>query len=261
MAKFLDAYSLKARYYPALLATIPALAALAIIISWSKFGLPSVVASTAIPVLVFAASDIARRLGKRIEENIYAELGGKPSVAMLRHSDETFDEASKAQYCAFLSSRINQPVPSEQDEKADPKKADAFYERCGGWLRENTRNAKKFPVLFAENVTYGFRRNLFGLKWSSLGLNLAIVLLCAFLLYRKGAINTDDETTLGLLVVVAFAAIHAIYMAFAVNKQSVIDASRTYARQLILSCETFMTRDIPKANPLKSKEGKSKRTQ
>ena len=63
MLKILDAYSVKARYYPALLATIPGLVALAILISWSRFGLTTVVASTAIPVLVFAAADTARRLG------------------------------------------------------------------------------------------------------------------------------------------------------------------------------------------------------
>ena len=78
MLKGLDAYSVKARYYPALLATIPGLAALAILISWSRFGLTTVIASAAIPVLVFAAADIARRLGKRIEEQIARRILDPP---------------------------------------------------------------------------------------------------------------------------------------------------------------------------------------
>ena len=46
--------------------------------------------------LPFALADIARSRGKKIEEQIAEqicdELGGKPSVAMLRHSDtSTFD--------------------------------------------------------------------------------------------------------------------------------------------------------------------------
>src|SRR3954451_12387101 len=124
MFKVLDAYSLKARFFPALLAVIPALAALAILISWSKFGLTSAIATTAIPVLVFAAADIARRLGKRIENQIYEESGGKPSVTMLRYADDSLDAAAKAQYRAFLASKINQPVPTEQDEKDNLKGAD-----------------------------------------------------------------------------------------------------------------------------------------
>jgi hypothetical protein len=257
MFKVLDAYSLKARLFPALLAVVPAFAALAILISWNKFGLTSAIATTAIPVLVFAAADFARRLGKRLEVQIYRELGGKPSVAMLRYSDDTFDAATKAQFRTFLSSKIGQSVPTEQEEKEDPTAADAFYERGGGWLRENTRNVNKFPVLFSENITYGFRRNLLGLKWPALGLNAVIVLLCLLILYRKGAIETDDDVTIRLLIVLAFAVIHAFYMTFAVSKQTVIDASRTYARQLLLSCETFIGKEKLANPPRKSGGGKA----
>lgn len=258
MFKVLDAYSLKARFFPALLALIPTLAALAILISWSKFGLTNLIVTVAIPVLVYAAADIARRLGKSIEEQIYKQSGGKPSVTMLRYSDDTFDAAAKAHYCAFLSSKINQPPPTEKRERDDPEVADAFYDRAGAWLRENTRSATKFPVLFNENITYGFRRNLLGLKWPALGLNLAIVMLCLFTLYRKGTIDADDDMTLRLLIVLAFAIIHAVYMAFAVSKKSVIDASRTYARQLILACETFIGRQVAKPTAA-LKKGASKR--
>lgn len=246
MPKILDGYALKARYYPALLATIPALVALAILISRTKFALLAGTSSLAIPVLVFAAADIARRMGKRLEKQIYAESGGKPSVTMLRYSDDTFDAASKEQYRAFLSSKINQPVPTEQQEKDDQKAADAFYERGSTWLRENTR-AKKFAVLLAENITYGYRRNLLGLKWPALLANLVLILLCGFLLYKKGTFDADDETTIALLIVVALAVVHSCFMGFGVSRQSVIEASQTYARQLILSCETFLGKERPVA--------------
>jgi hypothetical protein len=239
MFRVLDTYSLKARLFPALLAIVPALAALAILISSSKFGLTNLIVTAVIPVLVYASADIARRLGKRIENRIYEASGGKPSVTMLRYSDDSFSPAAKSHYRAFLSSKIKQPVPTEQSEKRNPKDADAFYERGGAWLRENTRNATKFSILFVENVTYGFRRNLLGLKWPALCLNLAITVICCFILYRKGSVDTDDDVTLRILIVLAFTAIHSAYMAFAVTEQSVIDASRTYARQLILTCETF----------------------
>ncbi|MGR4927245.1 hypothetical protein ACIPUD_10600 [Bradyrhizobium sp. CAR08] len=243
MLKALDPYSVKARYYPALLATIPSLAALAILISWSRFALTTIIASAAMPVLVFASADIARRLGKRIEERIYEQSGGKPSVTMLRYSDNTFDAASKDQYRAFLGPKIDQPVPTKQQEEQNLKAGDPFYERGGAWLRENTRDVRKFSILFAENITYGFRRNLLGLKWPSLVLNLAIVLLSCVFLYKMAPLDTDNDTALRLLVVLALAVIHSLYMTFAVSKDSVVDASRIYARQLILSCETFLAKD------------------
>ncbi|MCZ8181490.1 MAG: hypothetical protein O9322_00815 [Beijerinckiaceae bacterium] len=235
----INGYALKARYYPALLATIPVLVALSILISRAKFGLATGVASLAIPVLVFAAADIARRMGRRLEEQIYSESGGKPSVTMMRYSDDAFDPASKEAYRAFYASKINQPIPSEEAEKAEVTAGDAFYERGSAWLRENTRS-KKFSVLLAENITYGYRRNLLGLKWPALLTNLALVLLCGSMLYKKGVFDTDDETTIALLIIVVLAVVHSLFMGFGVSRQAVIEASRQYSRQLILSCETFL---------------------
>jgi hypothetical protein len=67
---------------------------------------------------------------------------------MLRHSDtSTFDGGAKARYVEFLGGKINAAPPTEAAEKQDPGAADAFYERCGDWLRLNTRNTKKFNIL------------------------------------------------------------------------------------------------------------------
>ena len=71
-----------------------------------------------IVALLFALADIARSRGKKIEEQIEEqicdELGGKPSVAMLRHSDtSTFDAASKARYIGFLCNKITASPPNE----------------------------------------------------------------------------------------------------------------------------------------------------
>ena len=52
-------------------------------------------------------------------------------------------------------------APTAAQEEADPAAADSFYTRAGTWPRENTRDQKKFDILFNENVTYGYRRNPF----------------------------------------------------------------------------------------------------
>ena len=164
-------------------------------------------------------------------------------MTMMRYSDGTLDAASKEHYRAFLASKIKQPIPSEAEERTNIASGDAFYERSGAWLRENTRDPKKFGVLFAENITYGFRRNLFGLKWPALGLNFVLVLVCGYLLYRLMPFDTHDDTTMRLVVVIVLAVLHSLYMLFGVTRRSVIQASRTYARQLILSCENFLGRE------------------
>ena len=49
------------------------------------------------------------------------------------------------------------------------------------------------------------------------------------------------------------ATIHALYISLVVKPQSVMAASRTYARQLTLSCETFITGQKPPRIPANRK--------
>ncbi len=88
------------------------------------------------------------------------------------------DAGTKAQYIGFVSGKIGGPAPTAKDEEADPVKCDAYYERCGNWLRENTRDTKKFKLLFDENINYGYRRNLLGLKAPGLAIDALVLAAC-----------------------------------------------------------------------------------
>ena len=106
-------------------------------------------------------------------------------------------------------------------------------------MRQNTRDIKRFPLLFVENVTYGFRRNLFGLKRIGLGINAIVVVACVSLLWRADW-NVGGSSGKRAAVVLLIAIIHAVYMALAVRRGAVWDSARAYGRELILSCEAFL---------------------
>lgn len=260
MFKYLDPYTLRARLAPAIIAAAPAFAFVALLISWSSFSISNTIATIGLTVLLFALSDFARNRGRRIEPTVFEELGGKPSVVMLRHSDTSFDVKSKARYLDFLGGKVAEAAVTEADERKDPAVADAFYERCGTWLRENTRNAKKFSILFNENVTYGYRRNLLALKWPALALNSIVVVLCIWALCGGVPFSALGQLNSRILVVLAVAVIHALYIGLAVNKRSVRDGARSYARQLILSCKSFLGKEKPvtKAAKKTDRGGKGK---
>jgi phosphoglycerol transferase MdoB-like AlkP superfamily enzyme len=78
--KFFDAYSIRARLFPAIIAAAPALAALTLLISWKTFGLSNVIASLGILVLLFAIADFSRARGRAIETKLYDEYEGMPSI-------------------------------------------------------------------------------------------------------------------------------------------------------------------------------------
>jgi hypothetical protein len=242
--RIFDSYSLRARLFPAIIAVAPAFAALALMISWKSFEVSNAVATIAVLVILFAIADLARSRGRAIEAKIYAENGGMPSITMFRRSDATINEFIKERYRAFLATKLRVAAPIAEAERADQYAGDSFYEQCGIWLRQSTRDTKKFPLLFSENVTYGFRRNLFGVKWLALAVNLAVVVICLLLLWRDNWAWQSDFTK-RTVVVLVIAAIHATYVLFYVRKAALWDAARAYARELLLSCEAFISDPTP----------------
>jgi hypothetical protein len=173
---------------------------------------------------------------------------------MMFRSDTTLDQASKDRYRTFLAAEINKPEPSAADEMQQAAAAKEFYELTGTWLRTNTRDTKKFSILFNENCAYGFRRNLLGVKWPALALNVVVVLICATVLWYNWPLDMGSITAKRLLVVIVIAAAHALYFLLGVKKQNVIVAARTYARELILSTEAFIKTQRTRA-PTKAKGG------
>lgn len=66
-----------------------------------------------------------------------------------------------------------------EQEQADPTAADHSYAAAVAVLREATRDTNRYPLVFAENVSYGFRRNCwairpFGIVTSSLAIGVLI---------------------------------------------------------------------------------------
>jgi hypothetical protein len=238
---FIDTYTIRARLFPAIIAGAPVIALAAILVSWDRLGLPHLIATIALGVLLFVLSDVARRRGRAIEPGLIERMGGLPSIVILRHQDPTFDEPFKVRALKFLASKIGGKPPTAAEEQKDPDGADNFYARCGNWLREHTRDTKKFKILFEENITYGFRRNLYGLKWPALILNAAIVALCLVLLSYRLPFDLNRPLTAELLSVLVIAFLHAAYLTLFVTETGVKEASRQYARQLILSCEVLQT--------------------
>jgi hypothetical protein len=235
--KHFDTYSLKARVFPALVAGLPTFVFLFVLVPWDHLGLPHLAASAMSLVLLFAFADTARKAGKRLE----TRLGTGATPEQWHRGNPDVPEAAKNRYRAFVANQLRRAAPTVQEEKADPRQANDFYLSAGTWLRDNTRDKRAFVILFGENITYGYRRNLLGLKGAALVCNLIAALSClAILILRPlyfAALPPIDEK---MLMVLAAVVLHSAYMLLAVSTDGVREASRTFGRQLILSSETLM---------------------
>lgn len=237
----LDAYSVKARLAPALIAILPVIALAVVAVPWNQFSVPQSAAASLVGILFIGASDLARRRGKRIERRILKANGGQPIATTLRHRDPIIDPVLKRRYVEWLGAQLNEAPPTCLDELENKTSADAFYSRCTVILRDRTRDAARFKLVFEENVTYGFRRNLLGLKRPTLLLDLIIALVGVATLWRGSDLAGEPTKPLAVAVVLAITALHGIYFLSMVTKASVLDASDQYGRQLVLSTETLIS--------------------
>lgn len=162
--KILNPYERNARIYPAFLTFIPIVA-----MTGGVYGMDLEFKSTGLGLLIsfgvfYLAASIVRELGKRLENSLYEGWGGKPTTQMLRHRDKTIDPVTKARYHTFCAKHLGVKFPTKAEEEADPVAADDMYQSATKWLLDQTRDTKKFQLLFDENVAYGFRRNCLGIK-------------------------------------------------------------------------------------------------
>jgi hypothetical protein len=156
-----DTYTLQARRLPvAAVAVPPIVLAGASLITTTGLGVAS---GTVLAVIAAVAGQLGRDRGKRLEPELWASWGGAPTLQRLR-----FRGAASTGRVQRLHARIEaitgESLPSAEDELADSAAADDRYEEVSARIRALTRDSKRFPLLLAENINYGQRRNLYGLR-------------------------------------------------------------------------------------------------
>jgi hypothetical protein len=160
-----DSYERKARLYPGLLLVAPIVIILIGMSSAKLSKLESLGTALAGCGGAFLMAQLARDAGKKCEKSWFEAWGGMPSVAAFRHREGLIDSITKARYHAHLTVLVKDAkAPTLEEEAADPSSADQVYSAWSSYLRVHTRDTKKFPLVFKENISYGFRRNVCGLR-------------------------------------------------------------------------------------------------
>ena len=239
----LDRYDRKARLTPALLCGLPLVASVILLIPefgaiWGSIGVMVVYCGGSILLI-----QIGRDLGKTLEARLYQSWGGKPSAAMLRHSDGRLPKPTRDRYRNFLSSNVpGLALATAHEEATNPDQADAGYDSANRWLLEHTRDHARFNLLFSENINYGFRRNLLGLK----PIALAIDAVALMLLIGMTISSWTDQfvSTLSALSPVWWASLvitagHTLLFVAYIRDDWVRMAAETYAQQLLAACDSL----------------------
>ena len=256
VGKFLDPYDRPARLYPGLIVLTP-LAVLLVCLYGTKY----IIASSVLSILGFSGiafmlGSTARDAGKKLEDKLFAKWGGKPTTLMLRHSDNRIDGFTKSRIHQTLSKGIVTAFPSPVDEIADPRQADEIYRAGTVWLINSTRDTKKFPLVFKENIAYGFTRNMLGLK--RIGGLVALVSVIWTLFHAKVISIYEPYWSIDKFIALAPSSITSLVVSttilftwiFLITESSLLRVATAYSERLFHSCDNLKTiRSRTKATP------------
>ncbi len=176
-AKWFDAYTLKARWAPAAFVATPVLA-----LALSTFELSAVVGltgpATAALILGLLASELARSRGRLLQLRLVEQWDGLPTTRALRATPSPMQglRARRRNQVAALSGNA---LPSYAEQVSEPVETDKIIARAVRVAIAQLRHdeAPSASILQSENTSYGFRRNLAGLRM--FGLVVAILSILA----------------------------------------------------------------------------------
>lgn len=228
-------YDREARLAPALLTVLPLVAVALAMLPQLRTGAAALGTLAAGFGGVLWLTQLGRDSGKRAEPALFAGWGGKPTTAMLRHGDVAIQSRTKERIHGELARALGRPLPSAEEERADPGSADLAYDDAVAWLIGRTRDTSKYALLFDENVNYGFRRNLWALKPIALGLagaSLVAALVKLAVDLRAGrAVSTETAAA------AALTSAYLVVLVLTVTRAWVRVAARAYARRLLETAE------------------------
>jgi hypothetical protein len=237
-------YERNARLYPALLLISPI-----IVVVGTSLSRSSGVIETIMPIIIgcggaFLLVQLARDAGKKKEKELFNSMGGMPSVTIFRHRDNQLDAITKIRYHNKLAALLKDAkAPSMEEEENDPIAADAIYSAWSSFLRANTRDTKTFDLLFQENINYGYRRNVWGLRPIGISLTIAAIFGATVRIYTSYQVSTSFE--LPVFVAAGYCLFILALWVFRFNNKWVTIPAREYAKRLAESVE-ILAKKLPK---------------
>ncbi|MBD2505148.1 hypothetical protein [Anabaena azotica] len=246
--KNFDDYTRRARLGPALLTVLP--------ISLTVIGcFPNDYTVLAIITALGIANggtallaQIGRNIGKRKEAELFQSWGGKPTTQKLRHRNTSNKAILERRHKKLQLLIPDIHIPTLLEENSNPQEADEIYELCTKFLIDQTRDVSRFNLIFEENCSYGFHRNLWGLKFIGIPLSLiGTLIITGFIIYSCSIGKTSISPLTITSGVINF--IFLLIWIFLITPDWVKPVAESYAERLLESPEKLLVTNATSQAP------------
>lgn len=229
----MDRYSITARVYPMVIFYLP-LSVIFIFLAWDfekylHLGVPV----SFLGLLTYLMAQMGRDSGKSKEPKLWDKWGGAPTTQLFRWRNDKIDNHTKQRNHRKMQDLCPTEVKVDKFyENENPKKADEVYKSWTRFLIGQTRDIKKYSLLFKENMAYGFRRNLWGLK--TYAIILIVLLIIGTYFYFVYVLELFNPLVFPMIFWVSetFLFIFLLFWIFLVRKSWVSIPAYSYAERL-----------------------------
>jgi hypothetical protein len=250
-ARVLDAYDRPARLYPGLIALSPIAVMILCVYGQHRILISSVITVAASCGCAYALARIVRNAGQQLQASLFSAWGGPPTVQLLRHSNGHFDAHTKERFHKILSKGLGKKMPTVAGEANDSFAADELYRAATVWLIGKTRHAKKFPLVFKENIAFGFQRNMLGIRRFGIAICLSCLVYCiAYIEIQSGwgFVEVLKKTPTPIWVSLLYSILILLAWLFCFSEPALRRTAFSYAERLIQSLDMI---SMPKGGTTK----------
>ncbi|MGY0565000.1 MAG: hypothetical protein ACW7DQ_16115 [Paraglaciecola chathamensis] len=177
-------------------------------------------------------------LGNDLQDNYFKKWGGAPSTLLLLPSNKELDRYTKQRYFKWLNRKCSGlDLPETIDNQVESEELYEKIRSAGNYMREYTRDRKKYCQLYNDNVAYGFARNIVAIKKA--GLVIASISLISNALFLYFLTETNFPQTINYMGVLALlvAAICLLIHSIVLNEKFVKRRAYRYACTLFETCD------------------------
>jgi hypothetical protein len=225
---WLDEYDREARLVPALFALVP------VVLAGVGLGFADNLllgAGTGILITVGAPMLVAKQVanrGRHLEKSLFAAWGGPPTtLKLVPPADAPLGEIRKQR-----RDRLEQATGITLPTSSTLNLVDAeTYQAAVYWLITNTRDHVRFPVVWTELKSYGFERNLLGLR--PLGLASSAASVMALAAGLVAGLLGAEVASIPLAILCAVCVAIGLAWWFGPNEQRVRVVADRYAERLL----------------------------
>lgn len=235
LSKHFEHYAIHARFMPVFVVLFPLVLT---ILAW--FPQAKTILGGAMTLLISFGimsflSIYISNLGNDLQDNYFEKWGGAPSTLLLLPSNKKLDRYTKQRYFKWLNRKCSGlDLPDTLDGQVENEELYEKIRSASNYMREYTRDRKKYSQVYNDNVAYGFARNIVAIKKA--GLVVASISLASNGLFLYFLTTTDFPHTLNFISLFA-SAICLLIHSIVLNEQFVKRRGYRYARTLFETCD------------------------